>query len=214
MKTLLIIIFSCLTLGSLSAQSALSVSANKTTAAIGEDIMLTVAVSDAPAFSSWGATIDLRNSFSVVDQAKGDLDTFVPDSRSEFTHGLRFGGYAHSDHAAGSHVLAKITIRATHSGTFTLNLPAYHASNQPFGGLLIASDGTEYVPTATSVTLTITGNNPVQRVIRMKARPNFDWTVLAPLDAIIGPVQNNGMQPITVSPEDDTELVSLPITNT
>jgi hypothetical protein len=141
----------------------LVLSADKTTAAVGEPITITCSVTGAPAFAVWGAVIRLPPSgLGITGQGAGTALVHVRDSRTPATGEVRFGGHAASPSftalGAGTHALGRITVVATAPGTYTVRAPSFGPS-EPFGGILLPKTlGVPVVPTAApDLVLTIGG---------------------------------------------------------
>lgn len=203
----------------LAVEPRLRLSANQTTAEVGDLITVTVEVVDALPFSCWGATVLMPGpAIGTTAQEAGATPTFVPDSRSLISTGARFGGYHGFDpatnHPAGTYVLVRVTVRASQPGTYVLRAPGYDAQSAPFGGLLLPTSDSPYPPTVltgTELTLTITGT-AVPRTIAMQVDPGFVWTALAPADAEVT-LPAGGLQLIKVEAFQDALLAPVPAVN-
>ena len=203
--------------GLAAGEARLRLTADSTTAQVGDLITVTVEVVDAPAFSCWGATVLMPSaSIGTTAQAAGATPTFVPDSRGLLVPGARFGGYhgydPASNHPAGTHVLGRVTVRASQPGTYVLQAPGYDAETAPFGGLLLpAAADTQIALAGAELSLTITGT-AVARTIAMRLLPNFVWNALAPADADVG-LPGGGLQVISIDQFQDALIVPVPAVN-
>ncbi len=137
------------------AQTRLNLTADTTHAAVGETITLTLSVEDAPAFAVWGASIASPTNVTFSSgPSTGNALEFVPDSRAQRIPDVRFGGYALTNHAAGSYMLGQIAVQAHAPGVYTLRAPAY-APETPFGAILLPMGEEPVWPLADDITLNI-----------------------------------------------------------
>jgi hypothetical protein len=151
-----------------AADARLTLSASRTTATVGEPIVITCGLADAPAFRCWGAVMRVPGSgIALLGQSPGSAVVHVPDSRADPGLEIRFGGHASVPAAAplapGSHAIGSITIQASTTGTFIIRAPAW-SPDEPFGGVLLPGAGAaSVIPREASLTITIVTGGTVNR---------------------------------------------------
>lgn len=209
MRAQLVVCLGLLPLSLSAAQPRLVLGADRSTAGVGEPILVTVSVADAPAFACFGATLVMPASGLAVSGQAAGAATWVRDSRERLVPGVRFGGYAHTDRPAGGYVLGRITVRASAPGTYTVRAPSFSAA-EPFGGLLLpVASAARVVPTGAELVLTITGSQP-RRAITLQVPPAYEWVALEPDGADVSPPVD-GQQTITLGPWQTAVVQAVPV---
>jgi hypothetical protein len=144
-----------------AGEPRLVLTAQPATATVGQPVTIIVAVANAPAFTTWGATVEVPSGLAITAQTAGATPVYVPDSRTGFAGAVRFGGHAPAPGFAaktpGTHELARITVTAGAAGTYQIQAPSF-SPGKPWGGILLpAGSPGQTVPLAASASLTVTG---------------------------------------------------------
>lgn len=148
------------------AGESTDITASNSLPAVNEQFTVTVTLSSSAGVSCWGQVLTWDSSKLRLDQQQSvssPFGTVVPDSRATATiqssSQVRTGGYyeaagpTYPDHAAASGAITVFTFTRVAAGTTTLSCPV-KSSGDPFGLVLITSDGTERSPAGSDLTLT------------------------------------------------------------
>jgi hypothetical protein len=147
------------------AGESTAITASTLTPAVNEPFTVTVTMASNAGVSCWGQVLTWDSSKLRLDQQQAVSSPFgsvVPDSRTtaaiQSSSQVRTGGYyeaagpTYPDHAAASGAITVFTFTRIAAGTTTLSCPV-KSGGDPFGLVLITSDGTERSPAGSTLTV-------------------------------------------------------------
>ena len=124
----------------------MTLAADTTAPVVSGTLAVTVSISDAPPFATWGTYLRFDNAkLILVSQDAGNVSTFISDARTlaeiNASGEVRAGGFNLADNAGGAGTLGTFTFQATATGATTITTEAVSTSNL-FGDTLYTASGT------------------------------------------------------------------------